>query len=162
MRKVVYSSPFVPAEWIAAHGLVPCRLVPAGSRPAEPAGDRPGLCAYLRMFLDEAAAVEDACAMVLTTSCDQMRRAVDPTDVHDGLPVFVMDVPATWQTVTAHQTYQAELQRLSRFLTLHGGRTPSDDEFAAVIEDLDQIKRILRHLVKIGRSPPGLDPDRLS
>jgi len=32
----------------------------------------------------------------------------------------------------------------------------------AVIEDTDEIKRILRHLIKIGRSPPGLAPDRLN
>ena len=32
----------------------------------------------------------------------------------------------------------------------------------AVIEDSDELKRILRHLVKIGRSPPGFDPDRLN
>ena len=31
----------------------------------------------------------------------------------------------------------------------------------AIIEDLDEIKHILRHLVKNGRSPPGFDPDRL-
>jgi len=31
----------------------------------------------------------------------------------------------------------------------------------AVIEDPDELKRILRHLIKIGRSPPGFDPDRL-
>jgi hypothetical protein len=30
----------------------------------------------------------------------------------------------------------------------------------AVIEDPDELKRILQHLVKIGRSPPGFDPDR--
>ena len=27
----------------------------------------------------------------------------------------------------------------------------------AVITDLEEVKKILRHLVKIGRSPPGLD-----
>lgn len=31
----------------------------------------------------------------------------------------------------------------------------------AIIEDSHEVKRILRHLVKIGRSPPGFDPDRL-
>jgi hypothetical protein len=30
----------------------------------------------------------------------------------------------------------------------------------AIIEDLDEIKHILLHLVKNGRSPPGFDPDR--
>ncbi len=32
----------------------------------------------------------------------------------------------------------------------------------AVIEDPDELKRILRHLIKIGRSSPGFDPDRLN
>lgn len=32
----------------------------------------------------------------------------------------------------------------------------------AVIEDPDELKRIIQHLIKIGRSPPGLDPDRLN
>ena len=32
----------------------------------------------------------------------------------------------------------------------------------AVIEDPDELKRILRHLIEIGRSPPGFDPDRLN
>ncbi len=32
----------------------------------------------------------------------------------------------------------------------------------AVIENHDEIKRILRHLVENGRSPPGFDPVRLS
>jgi len=32
----------------------------------------------------------------------------------------------------------------------------------AIIEDPDELRRILRNLVKIGRSPPGFDPDRLN
>lgn len=32
----------------------------------------------------------------------------------------------------------------------------------AIIEDPDKLKRILRHLVTTGRSPPGFDPDRLN
>ena len=32
----------------------------------------------------------------------------------------------------------------------------------AIIEDPDELRRILRHLVKIGWSPPGFDPDRLN
>ncbi len=37
-----------------------------------------------------------------------------------------------------------------------------DMKVIAVIEDPDELKRILRHLIKIGRSPPGFDPDRLN
>ena len=32
----------------------------------------------------------------------------------------------------------------------------------AIIEDPEEVKRILRRLVKIGRSPPGFDADRLN
>jgi hypothetical protein len=32
----------------------------------------------------------------------------------------------------------------------------------AIIEDTDELGHILRHLTKIGRSPPGFDPDRLN
>ena len=38
----------------------------------------------------------------------------------------------------------------------------ADMKVIAVIEDPDELKRILRHLVKMGRSPPGFDPDRLN
>ena len=32
----------------------------------------------------------------------------------------------------------------------------------AVIEDPDELLRILQQLVKIGRAPPGFDPHRLN
>jgi len=32
----------------------------------------------------------------------------------------------------------------------------------AILEDRDEIKHIVRHLVKNGRSPPGFDPNRLN
>ncbi|SIR07964.1 hypothetical protein SAMN05920897_13510 [Alkalispirochaeta americana] len=38
----------------------------------------------------------------------------------------------------------------------------ADMKVIAVIEDTDELKRILRYLIKIGRSPPGFDPDRLN
>ena len=38
----------------------------------------------------------------------------------------------------------------------------SEMKVIAVIQEPDEIKRILRHLVKIGRSPPGLDPASLN
>ncbi|MFP3958608.1 MAG: hypothetical protein ACLFUX_00420 [Spirochaetaceae bacterium] len=38
----------------------------------------------------------------------------------------------------------------------------SEMKVIAIIEDTDKLERILRLLVRIGRSPPGLDPDRLN
>jgi hypothetical protein len=70
------------------------------------------------------------------------------------------------------------------FLSARSGRSAPDSDFVlrydpdviAVIEDPDQLKRILRYpgrraeqqpeaatrLIKIGRSPPGFDPIRLN
>ena len=38
----------------------------------------------------------------------------------------------------------------------------SEMKVIAVIDDAHEIKHILRYLVKIGRSPPGLDPASLN
>ncbi|MEW5815538.1 MAG: outer membrane lipoprotein-sorting protein [Spirochaetota bacterium] len=38
----------------------------------------------------------------------------------------------------------------------------SEMQVIAVIQESEEIKRILRHLVKIGRSPPGVDPASLN
>jgi hypothetical protein len=38
----------------------------------------------------------------------------------------------------------------------------ADMKVIAVIEEPDELKRILRHLIKIGRAPPRFDPDRLN
>ena len=41
-------------------------------------------------------------------------------------------------------------------------RCGSEMAVIVIIENPDEIKRILRHLIKIGRSPPGFEPDRLN
>lgn len=40
--------------------------------------------------------------------------------------------------------------------------TGAEMKVVAIGEDPDEIKRILRHLAKIGRSPPGFDANRLN
>ena len=41
-------------------------------------------------------------------------------------------------------------------------RCGSEMKVIAVIQDAEEIKKILAHLVKIGRSPPGFDPAQMS
>ena len=83
MKTVAYSSPFVPPEWIAAHGLRPWRLiggdvVPAGTGAAAVGRSLPipqGVCPYARAMLDDLADARGSLdAAILTTTCDQMRR----------------------------------------------------------------------------------------
>ncbi len=75
MKTIAYSSPFVPPEWIAAHGLRPLwlRLSAATGRPATAVGR--GICPYAGALIAAALAGIDASALVLSTTCDQMRYA---------------------------------------------------------------------------------------
>ena len=126
-RSIYYTCPFVPPEWIAAHGMSPHRVFPPGSPPGAPIGNLTGLCPFARAFGNYAAALEDAAAVIVTTACDQMRRTADLIAASTDTPLFVMDVPHTWQESAAVKLYVSELRRLGRFLVSLGGTAPSED-----------------------------------
>ena len=69
MDTVLYHCPFVPPEWIAAHGFIPSRPIPPAARAHGPAG----ACPFAQAFA-EWSAKQPAKAVVYTTTCDQMRR----------------------------------------------------------------------------------------
>jgi benzoyl-CoA reductase/2-hydroxyglutaryl-CoA dehydratase subunit BcrC/BadD/HgdB len=121
---VAYFSPLVPPEWIAAHGLEP-RWQPLG--PAVQSRNREivrGACPYAQAIVAAADAGLGAAALVLTTTCDQMRHTAALVEQAGNLPVFLMHVPATWQTPAARLLYRDELQRLGQFLVRLGGTEP--------------------------------------
>lgn len=134
---VTYSSPFVPIEWIAAHGLRPCRLTPL----SEASDIHQGQCPFARSFV-QAIERQKAGAAVFATTCDQMRRGSELLHRPD-LPVFVMNVPATWQSPAAGKMYMAELRRLGLFLQSLGGTQPDDARLASVMLDYEQARRRL-------------------
>lgn len=76
-RDIVYSSPCVPPEWIAAHGLRPCRLIPGRATAESPIPATADICPFLRAFVNEACHRRNTAGVVLVTVCDQMRRAPD-------------------------------------------------------------------------------------
>jgi benzoyl-CoA reductase/2-hydroxyglutaryl-CoA dehydratase subunit BcrC/BadD/HgdB len=156
MKTIAYSSPFVPAEWIAAHGLQPRRVRPrAGDGGSLPPMTR-GVCPYAAAMVGEATAqstdsvprlrrssvecnsrpgtaCEQAVAHVLTTTCDQMRYAASMVELRGGGPVFLLNVPSMWQTATARALYRNELERLGRFLEQQGGKRPTDAELTRIM-----------------------------
>lgn len=125
MRRIVYSSPYVPAEWIAAHGLRPCRLVPGRNGTDTPVQSIAGVCPFMRAFVNDACASRNTAGLVLATVCDQMRRAKDHVEAFSRVPVFLLNVPSTWTTQAAQRLYRAELDRLGLFLVEQGGEAPS-------------------------------------
>jgi benzoyl-CoA reductase/2-hydroxyglutaryl-CoA dehydratase subunit BcrC/BadD/HgdB len=137
MKKVVYSCPFVPAEWIAAHGLRPSRILPGPADVSAFAGASAGVCPYAAAFLHAIIRDDEAEAAVLTTVCDQMRRGFEQVQRDSRRPVFLLNVPSTWQTVTARKMYVSEVKRLGHFLTRLGGKEPSADELAGVMREYD-------------------------
>jgi len=143
MKTVAYSCPFVPCEWIAAHGLRPRRISP-GPPPGPPAGPSEGLCPYVQAFVHAAGGDARAEAVVVTTLCDQMRRAAEWIARSSDRRVFRLNVPATWQGREPRRLYTDEVRRLGRFLQRLGGRPPSAEELAAVMCRYDDLRGELR------------------
>ncbi len=139
---IAYSCPFVPAEWIEAHGLAPVRIAP--SCKGRSVGLRPGLCPYAHAFVDEIAQTDGAAGVVVTTVCDQMRRVADLIARDCDLPVFVLDVPHTWQTPGTHKLYVGEIERLGTFLERVGGSHPTQDRLADAMVERDAARAALR------------------
>jgi benzoyl-CoA reductase/2-hydroxyglutaryl-CoA dehydratase subunit BcrC/BadD/HgdB len=144
MKTIIYTCPYVPAEWIAAHGLRASRLLldraDSGISPAR----TEGVCPYVRSFIGEVMRNRDADGVVVTTVCDQMRRAFDIIVRNCDLPAFLMNVPSTWQTLTAQKLYVDELKRLSGFLVGLGGKSPSKDTLAEIMLEYDDARTSIR------------------
>jgi benzoyl-CoA reductase/2-hydroxyglutaryl-CoA dehydratase subunit BcrC/BadD/HgdB len=120
--QVFYSSPWVPPEWIKAHGLEPRGVWLAGdSRPLALAA---GVCAFAESVVRLAEA-HPASAMIFSTHCDQMRRGYDVVAGAAPGRVFLFNLPATWQTAVAGKMFASELERLGRFLVTLGGQPPT-------------------------------------
>jgi len=160
MNTVAYCNPFVPVEWLGAHGFQPRWLrLPrrglAGSLAGPPSAEEPtvggyrhvegrrGVCPLAAASVAAISSASVDSAVVLTTCCDQMRYAASLLEQRPRVPLFTLNVPSTWQTPAARGLYLAELQRLSRFLVSLGGRPPADDELASVIGRFERARAAL-------------------
>jgi len=144
MNTIAYSSPFVPVEWIVAHGLRPhwLRLRAAAGRPL--VATARGVCPYAGALVDAALAGIEAAGVVLTTICDQMRYAAALLASRGSCPVFLLNVPSTWQTAAVRKLYLDELRRLGRFLVQLGGQSPGDADLAQVMLAYDRARLAVR------------------
>jgi hypothetical protein len=83
--QVFYSSPWVPPEWIKAHGLEPRGVWLVGdSRPLPLAS---GVCAFAESVVRLAERHSDS-AMIFSTHCDQLRRGFDLAPVYKLASAF--------------------------------------------------------------------------
>lgn len=142
--EVFVTSPWIPLEWIAAHGLEPrgAWFGQASQLSAVPEG----VCAFAQRMANLADAHPDA-AVVFTTACDQMRRSADEVRARTNARAFLFNLPATWQTPPARRLYHGELERLGRFLETLGGRSPTDADLESVIAACESRRASVRKML---------------
>jgi len=143
--KVYCTSPWIPVEWVCAHGHEPCGVWAAVDE--LPSATAEGVCPFARALVELASKNHQA-AFVFTTACDQSRRAADAVLLQSHTPVFLFNLPATWQTPAAHRLYRAELARLGRFLERLGGFSPSYLELMLVIRRYSEQRAMLLDLIQ--------------
>jgi benzoyl-CoA reductase/2-hydroxyglutaryl-CoA dehydratase subunit BcrC/BadD/HgdB len=154
MKTIIYTCPYVPAEWIAAHGLRACRLLLDQVEPASALARTEGVCPFVRNFIGEVMNNKRAAGVIVTTVCDQMRRAFDIIVRKCRFPAFLMNVPNTWQNLESHKLYIDELKRLSKFLTRLGGKSPSSDTLVTIMLEYDSARKSIlaaREYLSAGR-----------
>lgn len=144
-KRVIYSCPYIPAEWIDAHGFKPSRVLPGIKKSVRPIDSAAGICPYLEGFLNEANAEKNVAAVIFTTVCDQMRRASECFGNENPLPLFLMHVPSTWETMEARKLYLSELQRMERFLIRLGGTPLSRERLGQTMKAYDMKRNSLRN-----------------
>jgi len=142
-RKIYYCCPFVPAEWIAAHGFEAVRLFP-GSGAGNISAGAAGLCTYAGALIDEVAAIGDREGLILTTLCDQMRRAADLLRAKGYSSLFVMNVPSVYGIESVRRLYREELERLGRFLEGLGGEKANNGRIIEIMTSFDARRASLR------------------
>jgi benzoyl-CoA reductase/2-hydroxyglutaryl-CoA dehydratase subunit BcrC/BadD/HgdB len=123
---VFLTSPWIPAEWIRAHGLTPRGLWSLPDFQPGAGAIAAGVCALAEAAVQLAAARPDA-AVIFSTSCDQLRRGFDTAAFRGQPRAFLFNLPATGQTAVVEQMFRSELERLGRFLLTLGGRKPTPE-----------------------------------
>jgi hypothetical protein len=127
VTQVFYTSPWVPPEWIKAHGLEPRGVWFATEPGALPLAA--GVCAFAEGVVDLTRKHPDS-AFVFSTHCDQLRRGFDAVASSAAARTFLFNLPATWQTPIAERMFASELERLGRFLVDLGGSSPMPEILA--------------------------------
>jgi len=124
---VFLTSPWIPAEWIRAHGLTPRGIWSDENFSPGTMALSAGVCAFAEAAVRFAEAQADS-AVIFSTACDQMRRGFDTAMLHGQRRAFLFNLAATWQSAAAKEIFRAELERLGQSLLTIGGHVPSPEK----------------------------------
>jgi benzoyl-CoA reductase/2-hydroxyglutaryl-CoA dehydratase subunit BcrC/BadD/HgdB len=145
--RVFLTSPWIPPEWIRAHGLESGGIWSEAEfrRGALPLGA--GICAFADSVVHFAGTHPDS-AVIFTTSCDQLRRGFDVAAFRGQSRAFLFNLPAT-QTSAAKQIYRAEVKRLGQFLVELGGSSPAPEILRREMLHADEDRRRSRESISV-------------
>jgi benzoyl-CoA reductase/2-hydroxyglutaryl-CoA dehydratase subunit BcrC/BadD/HgdB len=147
------ASPWIPAEWIRAHGLQPRGIWSAEEFQPGAWPIAAGVCAFAEAAVRFAGMRPDA-AVIFSTACDQLRRGFDAAMLQRQRRAFLFNLPATWQTAAAEEIFRSELERLGQFLLAIGGRTPSPERLRREMAQSSRTRKRLLESAPAG-SPRG-------
>ena len=140
--EVFCTSPWVPPEWIKAHGLEPRGVWLAKDFACEPLSLAAGVCAFANAAV-RLAERQSQSAVIFTTHCDQLRRGFDTVAETAPSRTFLFNLPVTWQTPVAERIFCDELRRLGRFLIGLGGHAPMTGELVELMTQYSEARRRL-------------------
>jgi len=140
--RVFLASPWIPTEWIRAHGLEPRAVWFEENIQPDALPLTAGVCAFAERVVRLAETQPDS-GFIFTTACDQLRRGYDVATLHGQSRSFLFNLPAT-QTATAKQIYRAELERLGQFLLELGGSAPKPGRLREQMLQADATRHRLR------------------
>ena len=140
--RILYTSPHVPPEWIAAHDCAPCRITPESGVGTVYSGM--GVCPYAAAVMRIVKEQPDAAAVVLTTACDQVRRQSELLAEVSNRPVFLMHVPTSEESPTARPLYRDEILSMRRILEHCGGTPPEAAYLAETMAHYETARERLR------------------
>jgi len=129
---VYLTSPWIPAEWIQAHGLEARGAWFAPDFALDRAALSAGICAFSEAVVRLAEGHPEV-AVVFSSHCDQLRRGFDSQVSPHPERRFLFNLPSTWQTPAARRLLESELARLGRFLVALGGRPPAPGELDRIL-----------------------------
>lgn len=135
MSRVLLNSPTIPIPWIVAHGYRPYLLKPMARPEHVCVAGRAGICAYVTAWASEILTDDQADAIIMVTTCDQMRRAYEVVSEQAKAPCHLFNLPVTWQSVQAIRQYRDEVQRLGCFLADIRGCEPDETTLLSYLQE---------------------------
>src|ERR1035438_7713499 len=140
--EVFCTSPWVPPEWIKAHGLEPRGVWLAKDFGDEPLSLAAGVCAFANAAV-RLVERQSQSAVIFTTHCHQLRRGFDTVAEAAPSRLFLFNLPVTWQTAVAERIFCDELRRLGQFLIGLGGHAPTARDLVEIVDQYSQARRRL-------------------